>query len=348
MKRSVSVALWIACAGAPLVAEAQAVPRITVNSARMSADTIALGDRFEMSIDLSVGPGSVAFFPDSLQGPGFEPFGPAQWSVEPGADGRALLSVRYPLIAFQVGTVTVPEFDVFAADAGEARAAGLAREGAIAGSFEAFVEGVDRVPSARLRSVPSREIWVASVLLLDEVTQGVAPRPAADVAGGDRSWPATLLTLLFGLTIVAVAGVSLREWSETRSGPTEVSIRSPRSEALEQLDALVSEGLHRSGQTRDFFSRSSRIVRRYVESMEVRWGPAWTSTELMEDLAELGTSVTTPDPAPLEQEMDLAEAVKFGGRRPEVEGAEAHVTRLRGWIEKTSDVSTSEIQEQDE
>jgi len=104
MKRSVSVALWIACAGAPLVAEAQAVPRITVNAARMSADTIALGDRFEMSIDLSVGPGSVAFFPDSLQGPGFEPFGPAQWSVEPGADGRALLSVRYPLIAFQVGT----------------------------------------------------------------------------------------------------------------------------------------------------------------------------------------------------------------------------------------------------
>ncbi len=322
-------------AWSPLAISAQDVPRVTVTRVAVSADTLELGDRFEVLLDLRLAPGSVAYVPDSLSGPGFEPFGPVQWSVDPMNDGGAVLSVRYPLIAFEVGEVAVPGFDVFAADAEEGRAIGSAAAGSPVGSFEVFVEGVSRVPSARLTSVPAQEVWVASVLQLDDMTHAIAPRPPADVAGGDRDWPATVLTLLFGFTILTIAAVSVRDWSDARRKVAGAGVTSPRSVALTSLDALLDEGLHRSGLTREFFDRSSAIVRRYIEPMDARWSPAWTSSELMRGLTGRESSLGAPDAGSVADEMHSAEAVKFGGVRPDPDAAETHVRRLRHWIEAT-------------
>jgi hypothetical protein len=324
--------LLVAASASSVDVSGQEPPRVTLTRVAVSADTVELGDRFEVVLDLTVAPRSVAYVPDSLQGSGFEPFGPVQWSADPTDDGGVELSLRYPLIAFEVGVVTVPGFDVFAADAEEGRAIGSVSEGAVVGSFEAFVDGVSHVPSARMTSVPPQQIWVASVLHLDDMTHAIVPRPPADVAGGDRSWPATVLTLLFGATILSVAAVSLKDWHEARrEGPPPVAVP-PRSRALASLDALLDEGLHRTGRMREFFDRSSSIVRRYVEPMDDRWSPAWTSSELMSGLSKRASSLGAPTTGSLEEEMYEAERVKFGGLRPTPEVAEEHVSRLRLWI----------------
>jgi hypothetical protein len=331
-------------------AQAQdAGPRISVTAVRTSSDTIVLGDVFALHVGVHLAPGSIAFVPDSILGRGFEPFGPVEWSAADTPDGGLDLSLTYPLIAFQVGTVQVPEFEVYGAAAAEGLGAGLVRDGQPIGDFEAFADNVSLVPSARLAPVPARQVAVASVLVLDEVSEGIAPRPPADVAGGNRDWTSTLLTLLFGAVFLGVTTVTVRDWAASRSVPEIVVAPSPRTVALDSLDDLLAGPLLEEGRTRDFFTRSSEITRRYVEGFEPRWGPAWTGTELMTDLGlrhddprRTPAGEAPPDPEPLRREVETAERVKFGGLRPDREAAQEHVRRVRAWIASVPDVDEVE------
>jgi len=315
-------------------AAAQDGPRITVTRASLSTDTIALGDRFELEVAVRLTPTSVAFLPDSILGRGFEPFGAVTWTSTTLADGGAEVTATYPLIAFEVGTVEVPEFEVYAADVEESARAGMTRGDEPVGSFGTFVDNVEMVPSARLRMVPAQQIWVASVLLLDDMEYGITPRPAADVAGGNRNWPATVLALFFGAALLGVATVSVRDWAATRSAAAATPPPSARTSALQALDELLASELLGAGRTRDFFARSSEIARRYVESFDSRWNPAWTGTELMQGLGQRAAAepLPAPDPEPLRNEVTAAEEVKFGGARPDADASEEHVRRVREWI----------------
>jgi hypothetical protein len=145
--------------------------------------------------------------------------------------------------------------------------------------------------------------------------------------GSSRNWLSAGLILVFALVLAAAL---LRV-----AGHVFVHIRGQaiaadrRARTLRALDELLAEGGHRDGRVSLFYARSSEIVRRYVESFDRRWSPAWTSTELMTDLdARLGEQTA----APLSGEMTSAEHVKFGGRRPDPERAEAHLKGVRDWV----------------
>ena len=101
--------------------------------------------------------------------------------------------------------------------------------------------------------------------------------------------------------------------------------------ALRALDELAAGPLLAEGRTREFFTRSSEIARRYVEGFEARWGPAWTGPELMDDLTRRSLAAA-PAPAPLRPDLEEAERVKFGGVRPAPDLAREHVDRVRAWI----------------
>ena len=325
--------------------EAQdAQPRIAVQSASVSADTVLLGDRFSLQVVLRLSEGSVAFLPDSLMGRGFEPFGPVTWESTDHPDGGIELVATYPLIAFEVGDVEIPEFEVYAAASTDGTRAGVVEPEQPVGHFDTFVDNVRLVPSARLTAVPARMIAVASVLHAEDMEYGIAPRPVADVAGGDRNWPATLLALFFGIALLSVTGVSARDWAVAR-GQVVIPPPSPKARALAELDALAAEGLPATGGERDFFIRTSEIARRFVESFEDQWGPSWTGTELMDGLTAYASGPAArgeapralPDTTPVRDEVTAAERVKFGGERPGAEGAEGHIGRLRAWIEAVPD-----------
>jgi hypothetical protein len=351
--------LWLTALSLVRPITVAAQQRVTVSDVVLSADTIAIGDRFDLSMTLTLPDDRLAFIPDSLIGPGFEPLGPVEWSTVEAAPQPApataggsgsdtyRITVTWPLIAFDVGTVVVPGFDVFAALSEESETAGLATPGSAVGSWSDFREAPAAVPSALLLEVPGRQLWVASVLTLAEEVQTIAPRPPADVSGGDRNWPATFLIVLFGLTLTGVLTTSARDLA-VRAGVGRQTQRGPRARALAALDALFADELHRSDRVQAFYGRSSEVVREYVEGFDPRWNRAWTSTELMRGLLESdgweAASTATPGPAStsasartLSDEIAGAEAVKFGGVRPDPDEAERYWHALRAWISSRPD-----------
>ena len=328
--------------GAPLTGPPLAHPSVhlsaqtspTIHDVGLSADSVEIGDRVDLSFTLRLPEGTVAFLPDSLAAGAVEPFAPVEWTAEETADGAIRLSVLYPLVVFGTGPLTIPEVDLFVAPAEDAIAAGLASMGDRVGSWDSFREAPSAVPSARLLTVPGQSVQAASVLVLDDITTQIVPRPPADVSGGSRDWASTALVAFFGLLLVGVATVSTRDWMASRADDPPPP-PSARDEALAALDALLEEGLHREGRVQAFYVGWSDVVRRYVEDFADDWSPAWTSTELISDLQGRRRGVAieralTADAIAVE--MRLAEEVKFGGLRPDADTAEAHLRGARDWI----------------
>lgn len=316
----------------PDAAGAQTPP---VRDVHLSADSIEIGDRFDLRFTVRLPAGRVAFFPGSVAGAGLEPFDGVAWTAEADSDGGTRIEVTYPLLAYRTGSLAVPALDVFVAPAGEATSAGYASPGDPVGSWSAFLESPGALPSARLVAVPEQRVHVATVLALDDVTTQIAPRPPADVSGGDRDWVSTLLLGAFGVLLLGVTVASARDWSRMRNATPPPPLPSPRERALAAMDDILATGSHRDGRIRDFYDGWSGVVRRYLEGFEEAWGPSWTSTELMSDLQGRRRSVAIArslGPEGIAREMRLAEEVKFGGLRPEPEEAEAHWKRARDWI----------------
>ncbi|NNF11696.1 MAG: hypothetical protein HKN72_00625 [Gemmatimonadetes bacterium] len=307
-----------------------------LQSVALSDDSVEIGDRFDLRLELRLRPDEVAFFPDSLAAPGIEPFDAVAWGAETQADGSIVLTISYPLLAYQTGPVLVPDFDAFVAPRAEALVAGYADDGELVGSWDAFRAAPARVPSARLLGVPPRQVMVATVLGLDDITTQITPRPPADLSGGNRDWLSTLLLAVFGVLLSGIAVSSTRDWMRYRARVPPPPPPTPKERALAALAEVEASGMHADGRLRVFYSDWSEAVRRYVESFQTAWGPAWTSTELMTDLQGPRRSAAVErsvGPEEIAGVMRTAEEVKFGGVRPDPEAALGHLQRARGWIE---------------
>ncbi|MDX1646983.1 MAG: BatD family protein [Longimicrobiales bacterium] len=338
---TLSLAALLSLAPAVAAQDPQAGP--VVREATVSADTVEIGDRVELRFTVILGPGTVAFLPDSVDAGPVQSVEAVRWSADRGTNGRTEVSVTYPLIIFRPGSVVLPEIEVFAVPAAEATRAGLAGPDEVVGSWADFRAEPSAVSTAGTATVPSRPVQVRSVLVLDDLTTQIAPRPVADVLGSSRDWRSTTLLAVFGLTLLGIATVSARDWISERARVPPPPPPTPRERALEALDELLATGLHRKGDVRAFYAGWSDVIRRYVEGFDDEWGPSWTSTELMSDLQGRRRSLAiqralTPDA--IADEMRLAEEVKFGGRRPGPDAAETHLAAVRAWI-RSSRPSTS-------
>lgn len=298
----------------------------------LSADTIPLGYTVELRISVPVPAGSTVYVPGTLPPTAsLESHGAMTWSAEPAPDG-AVLTLTYPLLALGVGRVQVPGVDI------------LVRPGRVAGGTAlpggSVIGAWDEAPTPNaaanvLARIPPREMRVASLFELDGVVGGVGPMPAADVVGPSLGRVPIALLGASGLILIGVLAMALRRlWSRSgrarADGSAPVSIESGRRAALKALDDLLALDLHGKGRIRDFYTRTSEIVRRYVELFEPRWGPNLTSTELMRELEARasGEAVTT-----LSAEMGHAEIVKFGQPRSDAALAEAHWRKVRDWVQ---------------
>jgi hypothetical protein len=297
--------------------------------ATVSADTVEMGQLFELRVALPVPAGSIVYFPDTLPATIYmESAAPVQVAAEPASDGAANLTLTYEMMAFGVGELPVPGFDILI------RARG-AQEGVVelpGGSVTGAWPEAPRQAGSRLVRVPRQGVWVGPVFTVEQIAEGVQPMPANDVAGGSWNWPSLALMLLCG-SILAVTLVSAtRGVIEQSASHRRVVPPTPeelRARALADLDALLDEGLHEEGRLLEFYNRGSHIVRRYVERAEGPWPSSLTSTELMERLrARSGDNAVGPLPT----EMELAEVVKFGRLRPDAATAERHWAVLHDWV----------------
>jgi len=305
-------------------------------TAEVSAETVPLGSTFELRVSVAVPAGTTVYFPDKLPNTeGLESHGAVRWKAGAAADGSTL-SLTYPLIAFGIGDVPIPGFDVLIGPRVPATAGTSLPGGSSVGEWD-HAQDAGRA-SGVLASVATRHVRVASIFQLEGVLAGVGPMPAADVIGASWNMPSLVLLLASSCILIALLVTTMRGRlrSRTRSERSPViagaQLEDAKRAALTELDSLLALGLHTAGRTHEFYTASSRIVRRYAERLDARWTPSLTATELVRDLQAHGNGVPVDG---LAAEMNAAEVVKFGQLRPDLIAAEAHWRAVREWIEKS-------------
>jgi hypothetical protein len=312
---------------APLPTSAQG-PLVSA-TATLSADTVELGAAFELRVSFDVRQGTRVHFPDTLAATeSIESLAPVTWSAEPAADGGARLTLTYPLIAFRAGNVPVPGLDVVSAPAGSLDGLERLPGGSGVGAWSDAPLGAGGVP---LR-FPRRPVWVTPALTPDRLQAGVEPMPAGDVVGPSWHWPSVGLALLSSMALLGVVVSAARTRVAARlpsSGSRGDTLEDARLAALAELDRLIATVPRDGPRMRDLYTRSSGAVRGYVERLDPAWGPNLTSSELM---AELYHRARGGSARALVAEMEAAETVKFGRRRPEPPTAEEHLRALRHWV----------------
>ena len=284
------------------------------------------GEVFDLRITVRIGPGVVAFLPDTLA-PGAASFsaGSGVWSEASGPADSVDIQTTYPVMGFLSGPVELPWLELWTRPAGAGEVGGarplsdLTDVGPTLG---------DEVRSS-LISVGATEI--VPLAEMAEAAGDLFPRPAADVLGGQWS-------IWFLLAVVtAIAGVSVtwlivyRRRLAMRGDPElNGQDRSPRGEALRELDRIRGLGWHTEGRMVEFYDASTGVLRSFSEKEEADWGIALTSSELLEKLQGRWGSNSVEN---LGSAVSVAEHVKFGGYGSEVQSAEGHWATIRDWID---------------
>jgi hypothetical protein len=305
--------------------------------ARLSADTVEVGEAFSLLVRVPVPPGSVVHFPDTVARTDFlESHAPVRWEAESDGSGGAVLTLDYPVMAFGIAVVPVPGFDVFVSPATGAAAGATLPGGSFVG---AWADAPTTGPAyQRPLRVPRRGIWVNPVFTPEQVEAGnVGPMPTADVIGASWHWPSTLAVLAFAALLALALGRIVVEWRRGMpAGAARPGVgwtpETSRRHALDELARLRDEGLPAAGRTHELYTRSTGIVRTHVSRVIPAYGTDLTSTELVSRLGDEEPAVPAPN-TPLTAEMHTAEVVKFGRLRPARDAAEEHLASLRAWLE---------------
>ncbi|MEX0911982.1 MAG: hypothetical protein WD737_01990 [Gemmatimonadota bacterium] len=311
--------------------------RVRLLGATLSSRSVELGQPFELSIMANVPSGHIVRFPDTLVVEnGIESAAPVQWRARPAVEDSVELTIVYPLRAFAVGTLTLPDAEILL----RPHTGGQTGEGELesAGSdvwIEPWRSADPTSGGFTRRPISPGTIEVEMVLPLSRPEEGFRPRPPADVMG--PNWGRSVLALIslsgFGLVI----GVSLavgrmvrrvRDRAPRRSEPV-VSSLSPRHRALSELDGILDSGLHTSGKMDVFYARSTLAARRYIETLDRACGPWLTDRELVGRLSAAGANGAAE---PLGRVLRRAEGVRFGTRRPDPATAVADLAVLRDWV----------------
>tara|TARA_B100000029_G_scaffold83979_1_gene74757 strand:+ start:2780 stop:3811 length:1032 start_codon:yes stop_codon:yes gene_type:complete len=303
----------------------------------LSADTVGQGDVFELYVEVRVPSGSAVYFPDTVPSAfGLESFRTVDWKSEAFGDG-GMLRLIYPLIAFQVGLVPVPGLDVFVGPATGIEGPSF-HTGSVIGEWsgvtsDSGLEALERVPVAR------QAVWIASPIHPDDISAGLEPRVPSDVLGANWDWPSLILIVSLSIVFLIAITPLVMKMLTDQGGQEELLDASLGLDpalarwqaALDELDQILSLGLHLNGDMEEFYGRSSRAVRTYVEALDAAWGPSFTSSELMVQLRRgiNGSAVN------LYGSMDMAEVVKFGRLRPDADAAERDWRVLRNWVKES-------------
>ena len=282
------------------------------------------GEVFDLAVTFRIGPGVVAFLPETLV-PGDAAFsaGAGSWGEAAGPADSVDIRASYPVIGLMDGQVALPSLELWTrpVEGGEIGGARPASDfsdpgAAIGDDFRRVV-----IPIGALEIVP--------LLAMDAAGDDLFPQPAADVLGGQWSiWflPAVGVTVLaISLLVwVFVIGPRLAKQAGAEEGP------SARTLALLELDRIRSLGWHTEGLMSEFYGASTGVLRIFSGQEEVEWGIALTSSELIERLQGRWGSSSVED---LGSAVTVAEGVKFGRYRSEASLAEGHWRTIRDWID---------------
>ena len=331
--------------------------RAAVQAVRVSPDTVELGDPFTLHVMVYVPPGRDLRVPATLLPEwGVESLRRVRTDVAEVGDGSVQVALEYDLIPFEIGLAATPQLEMTSAEVdaggdrvrvedgpsglGDPLGAGTTQNTQITqnGTLTGHLAGADGRPQDRL-VIAGRRVFVISPILLDDIAQGLQPRPPADVVGFSWNVPAVLGASLLSLLLLGVVTVQAREWLAVRAAAVvavEAAPETPeewRERALAELDRLRARGHHRGGRLRDFYEGAGNVIRAYLANFDPAWGRSRTSTELMRDLA---AAPGWPDLDALIRAMGRGEVAKFAAAAAREDGAataERDWRTMRAWVD---------------
>ena len=282
------------------------------------------GEAFNLHFTLRLEPGRMAFLPDTLvMADAVQSLGPGSWHEVQAPGDSVEIRATYPVIGFREGRVGLPWLEVWVrpADLEPGDRHVVQRMTPLAVAAPGVTKSVIRLGAKDIGSLTAMN---------DEIAE-LVPRPPADVLGG--TWSLWLL-LALGVTIVTIGGagaVFLPRWWASRGAAwwARRHGRSPRQEAMRELVRIRSSQWHRNDRVDEFYACLTDTLRHFVHRMEPTWGPALTSSEI---LARMEQRWGVGGLESIAAVVTMAERVKFGGHRPEPDGAEADWTKVHDWI----------------
>lgn len=336
LARTVALALTFATSPTGVHAQARTPPQDGLQAVRLvgfrtEPTAPEFGAPFNLELTVRVAPATTVFLPDTLNpADASASAGRGEWSVTEGPADSVDVVATYPVMGFLSGEVALPRLEVWVGPASGAGEAGSVRS----------TDDLDRLSAAQaetLRSVvvPTGMIRIEALGEMAGAADSLLPRPPADVLGGWWSPWLILVAALSALMLVGVAWTLLSRWRSRPRRPAAPGLgRSPREEALRELERIRSLGWHREGRLAEFYDATTAVLRRLSEQEERDWGTALTSTELMERIRSRWGVERASE---LAAAVAAAERVKFGRYRPDAEVAEAHWAVIRDWIESMRD-----------
>ncbi len=291
-----SARVYSACAAAVIMIALAASPSDPQEPARSAIlpDTIAVGDVARVAVRVTVKPGSVVVFPDSLVLPlEIENAGDRTITVDTTAAGIAL-TATYAIAAWRPGSHALP----------------------------ALSYTVDGTPY----TVSLDSLRIQSVLPAD--TAGIKPKPLKPVLGANRVWWPILALIAALLAIAAIVWYVRRR----RRIPVAVPIiprRPAREVALDRLERARANGHVERGDLKTFYSEISEAMREYVAAVDLTVTPDLTTAEAAAALRARGTDAAAVELLTL---LGAADLVKFARRTPRVADAYAEWTRAQRWV----------------
>jgi hypothetical protein len=283
------------------------------------------GEVFDLTITFRIGPGVVAFLPETLV-PGDAAFsaGAGMWSEAAAPVDSVDIRASYPVMGLMDGQVRLPSLELWTRPVGSGESGGARPASDFEDAGTAIGSDFRRVV------IPIGALEIVPLVELDAAGDDLFPRPAADVLGGQYGiwFLPTLGATALAMILLAWVLVSRRRLAN--QADSEEGEHSARSLALLELDRIRSLGWHTQGLMTEFYDASTGVLRRFSGQEEAQWGIALTSSELIERLRGRWGSSSVED---LGSAVSVAEWVKFGGHRSEAGLAESHWTTIRDWID---------------
>lgn len=266
-------------------------------AATIRSDSVTVGDPALLVLEVPRAEGESVRFPDTLALTGdLEYLGPASVAPEDRVPGIA--AAAYHVTAWRPGEHALPAITV-------------------------PVNGPEGTRTVRLEPPVLR---VGSVLPSD--TAGVEPRPPKDVLGPDR----TILPALILLALLISAAIAIGRWWARRrasgragEGP---AVR-PAEAALAALDGIQEAGLLNRGEVKEYYARTTRVLRDYLNAVEPAWGAGLTTAEID---AQVDPGLRPVEKRELLTVLFRADRVKFARHRPAGDEPEALWRAARDWI----------------
>ena len=314
MKRLFAIALLLAGAAARAQSD---VPQVT---AHIQPDSVMIGDRFDLVVDVEKDLVQVVQFPEFEDKPGSPIELHKEYPIDTlERDGRHLkLRKRYTLAAFEEGKWNLGHPAVLYAD-------------------KNIVDTLYTSDSLRL-DVGTFQIDTAKQTIYDLKPQRTLPLRAEEITGylfGGLFLLLNLAALLFALRYhLSKRGKHLSDlFKPAPPAP-------PHVEAIRALEGLHNQKLWQNNKHKAYYSGLTDILRRYLAGRYGIGALEMTSDEIIETMR----AEELPDKARMDLTAILRDAdlVKFAKATPEAEQNEADYLKAYYFVEETKVAETEE------